>query len=198
MGKDTIIAKALKCIDEVFPLSSGAYNDGFFPIEDFYEEAVRWAVDNAPARALGVGVELPTENASVTGTFNDVVVIDISQIPLGRILRFMLEGWKTKPYIIYDTEPVYAQMSNVVLRGKPSHPVVAICDNRTRLEAYSMPATAEEIKITAATYVPYDAEYFTAQMEDIAAWKLAELVLLAASDANAAAISAQHSQELTQ
>lgn len=196
--KESIIAKALQCIDEIYPISDDTYNDAFFPVEKFYEEAIRWAVDNAPSRILGEGTTLPTIGINKEGMFNDVVVLDISQHSFGRLLRFMLKGWKTKPLIIYDTDARYAQMANPVLRGKPSHPIVAICDNKTRLEAYSMPATAEEIEVASATYMPYDAEYFTIDMADIAAWRLAELVFLSISDANSATICASHLQELVQ
>lgn len=196
--RESIIAKALQCIDEIYPMSDDTYNDAFFPVEKFYEEAIRWAVDNAPSRILGEGTTLPTIGINKEGMFNDVVVLDISQHSFGRLLRFMLKGWKTKPLIIYDTDARYAQMANPVLRGKPSHPIVAICDNKTRLEAYSMPATAEEIEVTSATYMPYDAEYFTIDMADIAAWRLAELVFLSISDANSATICASHLQELVQ
>lgn len=196
--KESIIAKALQCIDEIYPMSDDTYNDAFFPVEKFYEEAIRWAVDNAPSRILGEGTTLPTIGINKEGMFNDVVVLDISQYSFGRLLRFMLKGWKTKPLIIYDTDARYAQMANPVLRGKPSHPIVAICDNKTRLEAYSMPATAEEIEVASATYMPYDAEYFTIDMADIAAWRLAELVFLSISDANSATICASHLQELVQ
>lgn len=196
--RESIIAKALQCIDEIYPMSDDTYNDAFFPVEKFYEEAIRWAVDNAPSRILGEGTTLPTIGINKEGMFNDVVVLDISQHSFGRLLRFMLKGWKTKPLIIYDTDARYAQMANPVLRGKPSHPIVAICDNKTRLEAYSMPATAEEIEVASATYMPYDAEYFTIDMADIAAWRLAELVFLSISDANSATICASHLQELVQ
>lgn len=196
--RESIIAKALQCIDEIYPMSNDTYNDAFFPVEKFYEEAIRWAVDNAPSRILGEGTTLPTIGINKEGMFNDVVVLDISQHSFGRLLRFMLKGWKTKPLIIYDTDARYAQMANPVLRGKPSHPIVAICDNKTRLEAYSMPATAEEVKVASATYMPYDAEYFTIDMADIAAWRLAELVFLSISDANSATICASHLQELVQ
>lgn len=196
--RESIIAKALQCIDEIYPMSNDTYNDAFFPVEKFYEEAIRWAVDNAPSRILGEGTTLPTIGINTEGMFNDVVVLDISQHSFGRLLRFMLKGWKTKPLIIYDTDARYAQMANPVLRGKPSHPIVAICDNKTRLEAYSMPATAEEAEVAFATYMPYDAEYFTIDMADIAAWRLAELVFLSISDANSATICASHLQELVQ
>lgn len=196
--KTDIIKKALRCIDEVFPVTSGSYNDRYFPTDDFYQEAVRWAVDNAPARLLGAGTVLPTENAERKGIFNDVIMVDISALAFGRLITFMVKGWATKPNIIYDTDPRYQQMSNPVLRGKPSHPFVAICDGKTRLEAYSMVPTAEAIDITSATYMPYDATYFTTEMVDIAAWRLAELVLLSTSDANAAAICSNHLQEMIQ
>ena len=196
--RESIIAKALQCIDEIYPMSNDTYNDAFFPVETFVEEAIRWTVDNAPARILGEGTTLPTNGIKKEGIYNDVVVLDISDYSFGRLLRFMLEGWKTKPLVIYDTDARYAQMANPVLRGKPSHPIVAICDNKTRLEAYSMPATAEEVKVASATYMPYDAEYFTIDMADIAAWRLAELVFLSISDANSATICASHLQELVQ
>lgn len=196
--RESIIAKALQCIDEIYPMSNDTYNDAFFPVEKFYEEAIRWAVDNAPSRILGEGTILPTEGINTEGMFNDVVMLDISDLSFGRLLRFMLKGWKTKPLIIYDTDARYAQMANPVLRGKPSHPIVAICDNKTRLEAYSMPATAEKAEVDFATYMPYDAEYFTIDMADIAAWRLAELVFLSISDANSATICASHLQELVQ
>lgn len=205
--KESIIAKALQCIDEIYPMSNDTYNDAFFPVEKFYEEAIRWAVDNAPSRILGEGSTVPlatlegnelVNKVELGGIHNDVVMLDISDLSFGRLLRFMLKGWKTKPLIIYDTDARYAQMANPVLRGKPSHPIVAICDNKTRLEAYSMPATAEKVEVDFATYMPYDADYFTIDMADIAAWRLAELVFLSISDANSATICASHLQELVQ
>ena len=196
--RESIIAKALQCIDEIYPMSNDTYNDAFFPVEKFYEEAMRWTVDNAPARLLGAGTTLPTDNSTQGGAFDDVVEIDISKLSFGRLLKFMIQGWITKPNIIYDTDPRYEQMANPVLRGKPSHPVVAICDNKTRLEAYSIPPTSGGINITSATYMPYDATYFTPEMVDIAAWRLAELVLLSISDVNSAVVCSNHLQEMIQ
>lgn len=192
-----IVEKALKCIDEIYPCDSSINNE-YFPMDAFYEEAIRWAVDNAPAKYLGKGTSIPTSNAMRGGRFNDVVIVDVSSLDFGRLLRFSLEGWYTKEVVLYDTDARYAQMANATLRGKASHPMVFVCDNKTRIEAYSMPVEATSISIVKATYLPYDATYFTGDMVDIAAWKLAELILLSISDTNAATVCSAHINELIQ
>jgi hypothetical protein len=53
-------------------------------------------------------------------------------------------------------------------------------------------ATAE------GTYMPYDAEMFSSYMEDVAAWKLAEIVLMAISDVNNAQVCGTRVIELMQ
>lgn len=192
-----IVEKALKCIDEIYPCDN-TINNEYFPMDAFFDEAIRWTVDNTPARMLGVGMALPTTGVRRGGRFDDVAILDVPSMDIGRLLRFSLEGWHTKEILVYDTDPRYAQMANATLRGKPSHPVVCICDNKTRIEAYSIPLSSDSINVSKATYMPYDSEYFTPDMVDIAAWKLAELVLLSISDNNAAAMCATHVNELIQ
>lgn len=186
-----IVEKALKCIDEIYP-NDNTINNEYFPMDAFYDEAIRWTVDNTPARMLGKGIVLPTKGVKKGGRFNDAAVLDVTSLEIGRLLRFSLEGWLTKEVILDDTDPRYAQMANATLRGKASHPIVFLCDNKTRIEAYSLPATAEYVTINRAYYVPYNEEYFTPPMIDIAAWKLAELILLSISDNNAAAVCMSH------
>lgn len=192
-----IVEKALKCIDEIYPCDN-TINNEYLPMDVFYDEAIRWAVDHTPARMLGAGAALPTAGVTRGGNFDDVAILDISSLDFGRLLRFSLDGWRTKEVVLYDTDPRYAQMANASLRGKPSHPVVCVCDNKTRIEAYSIPVYANGINISKATYMPYDADFFTPDMVDIAAWKLAEIVLLSISDSNAASMCAAHVNELIQ
>lgn len=174
MSKETIVEKALRCIDEI---DGGIVSE--FPTEDFLGEAVRWVIDAVPVRHLTTSstkntTDLPVEDGKATLT---------SEID-GRIVYVKPDDWErpvTK--VIYVDDILYRQQSNSVLRGNPSRPVVAYDKVKKTLELF----TTEKDTVTVC-YVPYDVAYIPSSLEDITAWKLAEIVLLAISDAQAAAV----------
>jgi hypothetical protein len=185
MSRETIIKKALVCIDEV---SQGA---DVYPVDKFVDEAIRYVVDYLPLYRLGEGASLDTSSFSVS---HGVVSMPLPA-DFGRLISFKMEDWKRRAEIISEESPRYRQMSNKVLQGNPSRPIVAVCRNKGVLEAYTTKmkdATAE------GTYMPYDAEMFSSYMEDVAAWKLAEIVLMAISDVNNAQVCGTRVIELMQ
>lgn len=187
MSRETIIQKALVCIDEV---SQGA---DVYPVDNFVDEAIRYVVDYLPIHRLGVGVALDTSSFSVS---HGVVSMPLPD-DFGRLIYFKVEDWKRRAEIISEESPRYRQMSNPTLQGNPSRPVVAVCRNKGVLEAYTTKMKKEDATAEGA-YMPYDAEMFSSYMEDVAAWKLAEIVLMAISDVNNAQVCGARVVELMQ
>jgi hypothetical protein len=88
MSADSIVAKALKCIDEIYP-SENTLNETYLPTDDFLEEMVRWVIDVAPVHEL-TEREIATGSASTTasnGVGRDAVPEDF-----GRLVYFKAEG----------------------------------------------------------------------------------------------------------
>jgi hypothetical protein len=190
MSKETIVAKALKCIDEVYP-SENTLNDSYFPTETFIDEMVRWVIDAVPAHTLGEGAKLRYTNCTVDE--HGVGTITLANTPIdGRIVYFHVSDWK-RPVLgtITDTHALYAQQKNKVLRGNPSRPIVALTKGETKIEFYSTTLVdnqvdwQDEIEVK---YLPYSIDLIPPRLEDIAAWKLAEIVLMSMSDAQSASI----------
>lgn len=185
MSRDTIIHKALVCIDEV------SQDANVYPIDSFVDEAIRYVVDYLPLYRLGEGASLDTSSFSVS--------FGVGTMPLpadfGRLIHFKVEDWKRRAEIISEISPRYRQMSNVVLQGNPSRPVVAVCRNRGVLEAYT---TKKKDATAEGAYMPYDADMFSSYMEDVAAWKLAEIVLMSINDVNNAQVCGARVIELMQ
>jgi hypothetical protein len=96
--------------------------------------------------------------------------------------------------VITEDDPRYLQQSNKVLRGNPSRPIVAVVEGGKYFEWY----TAQSQEYT-CEYVPYAIDYIPTRLEDVASWKLAEIVLMSMSDAqNAAACTSRVNELLMQ
>lgn len=175
--------KALKCIDEI---EGGIVSQ--FPIDDFFGEAVRWVIDAVPVRHLTTSSTQNTTDITVSGG-KAVLSSDLD----GRIVYVKPDDWdRPVTKVIYVDDILYRQQSNPVLRGNPSRPVVAYDKVKKTLELF----TTDKDKVT-VWYVPYDVDYIPTSLEDITAWKLAEIVFLAISDAQSAAVcSARVNEQL--
>ena len=180
-----IVLKALKCIDEVYP-DGNTLNEGYFPTDAFIDEMVRWVIDIVPSHELTNRVALSLQNPSIEG---DVGYGMLPNLFDGRIVYFKANGWKrAATNVITEDDPRYIQQGNKVLRGNASRPVVALV-NAFRgyigrgVEWYS----ATDVSYL-GQYVPYSIDFIPENLEDLAAWKLAEIVLMSMSDAQAAAV----------
>lgn len=184
MSKSTIISKAMRCVDEVYAGVDTATNEELFTYSSFIMEAVRWVVDMVPLRHLGdctKDLELSDYNAS-----NGVGGGNVSG-DFGRLLYIKAADWKRKvTSLMLDTDPRYAQQSDIVLRGNPARPVAVLCEGGNRMELYTTSSTSTPT----GEYVPYDADRLPAKLEDITAWKLAEIVLMSINDTASATICA--------
>lgn len=184
MSVDSIVAKALKCIDEIYP-SENTLNETYLPTDAFLEEAVRWVVDNVPCHALGEGEVLTLTETTIS---NGVGTMTLTTKPLdGRIVYFNVADW-VRPVldVIHDTHPRYLQQKNKVLRGNTQRPVVALVEGCSKIEFYTTKKSIEDAKIV-VRYMPYDSEKLPETLEDITAWKLAEVVLMSMHDTQGAA-----------
>lgn len=175
--------KALYCIDEV---GGGAVSQ--FPIDDFFGEAVRWVIDAVPVRHLTTSSTQNTKDISVSEG-KAVLKSDLD----ARIVYVKPEDWdRPVTKVIYVDDILYRQQNNPVLRGNPSRPVVAYDKAKKTLELF----TTDKDKVTVC-YVPYDVQYIPTSLEDITAWKLAEIVLMSMSDVQSAAVcSARVNEQL--
>ena len=180
MSKSTIISKAMRCIDEV--TANAPIEEGLFPTDVFFCEALRWVIDVVPLHQLGEGEMLVLGSLNVSDGVGSGLLPD----DFARLISFKANDWSRAVVTpIYDTDPQYIQQSSRVLRGKPSRPVVAICKGKTVLEYYTTTLYGDAYT---AQYIPYDVISIPPHLEDMVAWKLAEIVLLSISDANAAAV----------
>lgn len=200
MAKTDIVTKALKCIDEIYP-DANTLNENYLPTEAFIVEAVRFVVDGVPAHTLGKGDDLSIAEDNVSYV-NGVVTIKLDEPFDGRIVYCRVSDWM-RPVLgaIVDTNPRYLQQSNRVLRGNPSQPVVALVKGRTAIELYSTrdPRDADNPiweDVIDLRYMPYDADKIPANLIDLTAWKLAEIVLLSMSDSTAASVCSARVNEL--
>lgn len=186
MSATTIKEKALRCIDEVYPSDSGI-NDTHFPVEQFLSEAVRWVIDIVPSKELSKTTDLTLSDRTVDEGVGSADVSDV-----GRIVYFKAGDWKRPVFgTISENDPRYIQQSNKVLRGNPSRPIVALVNGRTKLEWYTTESQEQAVK-----HVPYSVEYIPASLEDLASWKLAEIVLMSMSDVQSASVCTARVNEL--
>lgn len=193
MSAENIKAKALKCIDEVYP-SADTLNDPYFPVDEFISEAVRWAIDIMPAHIL-----TKRESIKLTGGKIEDGVVTWANTTIGdaRIVYFKMDDWARPADIIYEDSPIYRQQKNRVLRGTPSRPIVVRMMDGNTIEAYTSNSSTPQD--SAMYIVPYDAANIPERAEDICAWKLAEVVLLSMGDMqNAASCTARVNELLEQ
>lgn len=185
MSKETIVAKALKCIDEVYP-SENTLNDSYFPTDTFIDEMVRWVIYAVPTHELTLRKDLELTMSSVGA---DTIGSGVTPDDYGRLVYFRAHDWKRPVFgAITEDDPRYIQQSNKVLRGNPSRPIVveAFSHGRTPKKKIEWYTTNEEDY--EGQYVPYSIDFIPPRLEDIAAWKLAEIVLMSMSDAQSASI----------
>lgn len=193
MYEAEIKAKALRCIDEIYP-DDNSVNVSFFPVDTFFDEAVRWVIDVAPINRFGVKSQQPLPLPERIISDDGVVRLPLPD-DFARIAYFNIsDKWARPATVIYDTDPLYLQQSNRVLRGNASRPIVAICNGRRLVEVYS--TTSTDIADYDIRYIPYDSAVIDANMVDITAWKLAEIVLLSMSDSTAASLCTARVNEL--
>ena len=177
--KESIIAKASRCIDEVYP-SINDLNAPFLPIEQFIEEAAEWVIKMVPVRALGQGVSIDVEDAVVSDDMGRM------SLPEGfrRLISFKCEDW-LRPVVfpIYDSDPAYVQQWNPYLRGTAHRPVVALCEGETVLEFF--PATADAAaNMRYFDFKPQENSSWDSipeKLVPVIAWKTAEAVLTSIS-----------------
>ena len=185
MSKETIVAKALKCIDEVYP-DDNTLNEGHFPTDAFINEMVRWVVNIVPSHELTKREFL---NLTEVETNVDMGGGKLPEEFDGRIVYFKANGWKRAvTNAITEDDARYIQQSNKVLRGNASRPVLAIVNHVGKSKDRGVewyPAADTDFN---GMYVPYSIDYIPENLEDLAAWKLAEIVLMSMSDAQAAAV----------
>lgn len=190
MSAENITAKALKCIDEIYP-SADTLNDTYFPVEDFLGEAVRWVIDVIPAHIFTEREEIELTKLNIESN----VAYITPAMEIGRIVYFRMPDWVRSADIIYEDSPLYRQQKNIVLRGTPLRPIVVRMMDGS-IEAYT--TKADEPRDTKAYHIPYDAEYIPEKAEDLCAWKLAEVVLYSMSDVQNASVCTARVNELLQ
>lgn len=173
-----IVEKALKCIDEIYP-SENTLNEGYFPTDAFIDEAVHWVIDVAPIHELE-GVEMGFGNIS----YKDNVAYITQNSDWGRVIYVKFSDWVRPATIINYDDILYRQQMNKVLRGNPSRPIVVRTKNG--IEAYT--TIASGTAAVDALHVPYNIENIPTRLEDLASWKLAEIVLMSMHDTQGASI----------
>jgi hypothetical protein len=192
-AEENIKAKALKCIDEVYP-SADTLNDTYFPVDDFLDEAVRWVIDVVPPHILTKREQATPDG----GDIEDGVVTWVNTtIGDARIVYFKMDDWARPADMIYEDSPIYRQQKNKVLRGTPSRPIaVRMLDGKT-IEAYT--SDSDTPQDSTVYIVSYDANNIPEKAEAMCAWKLAEIVLLSMGDMqNASACTARVNELLEQ
>jgi hypothetical protein len=193
MSAENIKAKALKCIDEVYP-SADTLNDTYFPVDAFLDEAVRWVIDIMPVHILTKRTPIKLSNGKIEDGVATWVNTTIGD---ARIVYFKMGDWARPADIIYEDSPIYRQQKNSVLRGTPSRPIVVRMMDGNTIEAYTSNSSTPQD--STVYIVPYDAANIPERAEDICAWKLAEVVLLSMGDIqNAASCTARVNELLEQ
>ena len=110
--KESIVAKALKCIDEIYP-SENTLNETFYPTEAFIDEMVRWVIDVAPVHEL---TERKTTTGSASVSVTGGVGRDAVPEDFGKLVYFKAEGWQRPVFgVITEDDPRYLQ------HGHPLH-----------------------------------------------------------------------------
>lgn len=189
MSKESIVAKALKCIDEIYP-SENTLNETFYPTETFIDEMVRWVIDVAPIHEL-----ITREDIIVVAPIIKDGVAQITQTDdWGRVIYVKCKDWVRPADIINEDDILYRQQTNKTLRGNPLRPIAVRTIGGLKLYTTTI-SLAADIELM---HVPYDAEYIPSRLEDIASWKLAEIVLMSMHDTQSASVCSARVNELLQ
>lgn len=188
-----IISKAFARIDEVYP-DDDSLNASAFNMDKFLDDAARWVVMTAPIRALGEGVDF----SAATHTHNDNGSGSVA-LPryFLRLISFQMEDWPL-PLVggLYQDDARYRQQSNAVLRGTPYRPAVFVCDGGRRLEYYT--SASSTIKVARCFAMNHVGDDYPDRLDDVTAWKVAELVLSAMNDTNAVQMCQNNIKDLLQ
>lgn len=172
--REDIKNKAFACLDET-EINADAINISAYPLDTFLDEAGERVLRIAPLHTLGAGLPLPTESFTPHSDGSGSVNLPADFL---RLICFRLRGWlHGKPIVIYDTNSLYAQQMNPVLRGGVAKPVVAICENRNILEYFSSP-DGENAEIIEARYFGYTNvdDNYPVLLHNALAWSLAGIV----------------------
>lgn len=188
-----IIRKTFSRIDEIYP-DDDSMNMSAFNIENFIDDAARWVVMTVPVHALGQGEDF----SAATHTHNDngSGTVALPQHFL-RLISFQMSDWSL-PLIggLYQDDARYRQQNNSVLRGTPYRPVVFVCDGGHTIEYYT--SATGDIKVARCFAMEKVGDDYPDRLEDITAWKTAELVLSAMNDINAVQICQNNIKDLLQ
>jgi hypothetical protein len=196
--RDTIIAKALRCIDEAYP-DAESIGEAYFPMEDFIDEVVRWVIDSVPTHRLTLRNSGEWPEGDVTNEGGKVTMPITTD---ARIVYVKCDDWERPVYdIISEQNPIYRQQSNKVLRGNPSRPVVVRVGDKPQDGLYKLELYSSKNKKVTIHRVPYIEDFIPDDLVPLAAWKLAEVVLMASSDVQSASICTakvnEHLQQLS-
>ena len=190
MSRASIIKKAYLCIDEVYPDITDQ-DIPAFNVEEFLDQAARLIIQIAPARTLGtLAVDYTNTDAPLISVIDGVGRIQLKD-SFARLVSFQAEDWSSVvTEALDDTSPRYKQQGNPILRGTPHRPMVFITNGGKHLEYYTTKAVAEGAskgleQFFAVCFDGVDDNYPT-KLEDITAWKTAELVLSTMGDTSAA------------
>lgn len=196
MIKESIIAKASRCIDEVYP-SPNDINAPFLPVEMFIGEAAECVIKLVPAHLLGPGTRIEINDAEISEGKG------VWSLPttFRRLISFKCKNWARPVLIpIYDTDASYVQQANPYMRGTAQRPVVALCEGESVLEFYP----AVEGATAAMRYFGFDPQNdslwdnIPEKLVPIIAWKTAEAVLTSISSYTAAQACQAKVNELIQ
>lgn len=202
MSREQILKKAYQCIDEVYPDSS-SQDITAFNIDTFLDQAAKIIVKIVPQRVLGKGRFMLLDwNAEVKW---ETLIDGVGRIMLPksfqRLISFQMADWAHPINVALDVDsPRYIQQANPVLRGTPSRPIAFLTDGGEVLEFYTtkLPLEEDSIKEFRAFLLDTVDDTYPDKLQDITAWKTAELVLSAMNDVEAAQICQTKTQEILQ
>lgn len=193
MIREQTIARALRCIDEIYPEDNEA-NGPNFPLEEFIDEAGRRTLLTAPLHAIP-SVKSLTEcplRPSADGSGE----IDLPDDFL-RLSRLLMDGWKRPVLVaIPEDHPAAARQYHPVTQGGTAKPVALLTHGGKRLRYFSI--VGRDHRIIEGEYVAYSVldDTYPVRLIEVTAWKLAGLVLGVSNDPNGAQTAEARATEL--
>ena len=200
MSREQILKKAYQCIDEVYPDSS-SQDITAFNIDTFLDQAAKIIVKIVPPRVLGGGSDMMLDwrgNMKWESLENGVGLIKLPE-SFQRLISFQMADWAHPVNVALDVDsPRYIQQSNPILRGTPFRPIAFLTNGGEGLEFYTtkLPLKDDSIKEFRAFLLDTVDNTYPDKLQDITAWKTAELVLSAMNDVEAAQICQNHTKEI--
>lgn len=204
MSRSLIAQKAYLCIDEVYPDKTNQ-DITAFNVMEFIDQAALIILKIVPTRALDT-LALDTTHGG-----NNTVFLGINngvgriQLPSNfvRLVSFQVNDWSSAvTEALDDTSPRYKQQNNPILRGTPNRPMVFITDGGKFLEYYTTKdpsvGLSKGIKKFFAVFFDSVDDNYPYKLEDITAWKTAELVLTTMGDTSAAQLCQNKVTEILQ